>query len=150
MLEGEARGVERRAGERRERLAGSGYARRGRAGAAVEHVPGDRVADRGEVDPDLVGAPGVDPDAQQRGAVEALGVQELRASRPRGARVDIRLRWTGSRPIAAVISPLPRAGTPWTRARYSFSTLRPANWRTSARCVSSSLLPAALMPRSRR
>ena len=64
---------------------------------------------------------------------------EVRASRPRGARTDIFWRWTGSRPIGASISPAGRAGTPSTRARYSFSTVRPANCRTRARWVSSSL-----------
>ena len=56
----------------------------------------------------------------------ARSVRRLAAAR--GAR-DMRLRWTGSRPIGASTSPLARAGTPSTSARYSFSTVRPANWR---------------------
>ena len=47
-------------------------ARGGRAGATVERVARHRVADRGEVDADLVRAAAVDADAEQRGAVEAL------------------------------------------------------------------------------
>ena len=51
--EGEALGVEER----------SAHRQRWR-GAAVAGVADDRVADRGEVHPDLVGAPGLEPATQ--------------------------------------------------------------------------------------
>jgi len=56
---------------------------------------------------------------------------------PRGAYGHLR-RWTGSRPIGVAMVPALGAGMPRTRASYSFSTERPANWRARARWVSSS------------
>ena len=106
-------------------------ARRGRARAAVGRVARDRVADRGQVHADLVGAAGVDAHAQQRGAVEALR-RPVASCGPRGragrgstsscggpGRGRSRRR---SRPARAAA---PRARAPGTPSR----RVRPANWR---------------------
>ena len=72
------------------------------------------MADRGEVRADLVGAPGLEPDAQQRGARAALDRPRNGCTASRGRS----LRWTSrcgrarSRPIGASIVPLSASGRP--------------------------------------
>ena len=65
------------------------------------------MADGGQVDADLVRAPGVDADAQQRRAVERLRDRVATSAPPaRAARAaDIFLRCTGSRPMGASMVP---------------------------------------------
>ena len=48
---------------------------------AVRGVAGDREVDRGEMDPDLMGAAGLEPDAQQRMARQELHELEVRHRR---------------------------------------------------------------------
>ena len=111
------------------RCAGTGA--RGRAAARpVLAVAGERVPDRGEVGPDLVGAPGLEPRAHEREAAGKRSTSKcVRASRGLSVRVDMRVRRRASRPSGASIVPVRDSRRPVASARYSRTTSR----RRSAR-----------------
>ena len=104
----------------------------GSAEAAVSRVARHRVAEGGEVHPDLVGAARMDAHVQQRGAVEGFEHRPRTiAPRARGGPAPTSsCDRFGSRPMGASTVPCFARGTPRTRARYSFSTARPANCAT--------------------
>ena len=81
-----------------------------RTGAPVAGVAADRMADRRQVGADLVGAPGLQRDLQQRGARQRLDHLEVGARRRAAGRcsVDMTVRRRRSRPSGA--SMVPRAG----------------------------------------
>ena len=93
--------------------------------AAVARVRHQRLADRGEVRPDLVGAPRLEPHAHERERPEPLLYLEVRARVACAAAADGAP--LGSPEVAAqgrVDRPRARARAPWISARYSRSTCR--------------------------
>ena len=90
---------------------------------AVLGIAAHRVADRLQVHADLVGAPRVQAQAQQRGVPERALEREVGARLARAASppTAMRVRTRGSRPIGASIVPCAPAGgprrAPGTRAR---------------------------------
>ncbi len=83
-----------------------------------------------QVDADLVGAPRLQPQPQQRGALEGALEREVRARLARLAPpTAMRVRTRGSRPIGASIVPERAGGRPSTSARYSRSINRSAERR---------------------
>ena len=106
VLEGEAVGVEE--------LALEAVAR----GAAVGRVAGQRVADRGEVGADLVGAAGLQPRLQVGLPRQQLQhLKWVRAWREAAPETAIRWRWRAARPIGASIVPVREASRPPASAR---------------------------------
>ena len=84
----------------------------------IEDVAKDRQAEMGEVDPDLMGPPGLWVAFQEADPVlGAVQVQRVRAGLPAGSTVTVQpLRWlTLSRGASTV--PLSPSGTPRTRAQ---------------------------------
>ena len=99
------------------------------AGGAVLGVAGDGMADRAQVHADLMRAPGVELQAQQRVLGERTVELEVRAcvTCVRRCRSAMRVRTRASRPIGASIVPLRAGGRPCTSARYSRSISRRAS-----------------------
>src|SRR5437879_296 len=111
-LQAEAQGWKRRRRSRR-RPAGRprGYAAPGRD--PVHRVAGDRKADRGEVNADLMGPARLEPDAQERVPLEQLLELEVRHGGARRIRLE-----RVAEPVVAVAAdrrvdrPAPPAGGP--------------------------------------
>ena len=111
------------------------------AGRAVLRVAAHRVLDGGQVDPDLVGATGVQDHPQQRrarGACRSIS-KCVRASRGSSVSIDMSTRSWRWRPIGASIVPVRAGGRPSTSARYSRCSRCAASSALSARCTSSDL-----------
>ena len=126
---------------------------RARRAGAVDRVAGDGVADRIEVDPDLVRPAGHEVELEERPAGEALADavagdrrRARRARPPSGSGASGRAR---SAPRSA--RP-PRPRCPWTSARYVFLTRRALSWAISDAWAASFLatISRPLVSRSRR
>ena len=113
---------------------------------AVDRIAGDRMPDRGEMDPDLVGPTGDEVELEERPAVEPLADAVARRRRPAvgddGASL---VRSFGSRPIGASIRPTAAATDPATRARYVFLTRRALSWAMRL-CWAASCLATMMSP----
>ncbi len=142
MVEGQPPGVQQRAVDDRDRPLAPG--RRGPRRApptAVEGVADDRVAEVGQVDPDLVGPAGPREDRQQRRPARTADAPGSR-SRPRaGGRCAARCACgrSGRGRSAGRSVPPRRRTSPQTSVRYSFSTRWPLNWAVSERWARSFL-----------
>ena len=111
--------------------------------AAVGRVAHERMADRGEMCPDLVGAPGLEPRLDQRGPRERLDADEVRA---RGARTVGSRRDDGSPFAVAPEGRVDRAGPSRRLDRGRGRGTRAA----SAAAGSGPAAPCAPRPTSRR
>ena len=98
----------------------------------VHRIAGDGEVDRREMDADLVRPAGLEPDAQERVALEELLELEVRHRRARrvACRASGGARSCRSRPIGASIVPRRERGLPTTSARYSRVSAR----RRTSRC----------------
>ena len=88
-------------------------------GDAVDGVADDRQLDRRQVDADLVGAAGLEADAEERVARRGSRATSKCVIASRGVSVssEKRVGSSRSRPIGASILPLREAGRPRTSAR---------------------------------
>src|SRR5215203_3982384 len=89
---------------------------------AVGQVPDQRVPDRGQVHPDLVGAAGLQLDVEQAGRPERLQGVVVGDARP-AATANFQ-SWPGCRSIGASMVPRLGSGWPCTSAAYRLSTVR--------------------------
>ena len=102
--------------------------------AAVGAVAGERMADRGEVGPDLVRAAGLQPRADQRVAVEEALDLEVRAGLARRRpRTDMRVRSRASRPSGASIVPVRDSEPPAGQRQVLAHDLAPRGSAAAAR-----------------
>ena len=139
MLEHQPRGVQKRPVEMGDRAQVAGHAP---VDAAVERVADDRVADRAQVNADLVRAAGVDRDAARASApAEVLRAHDARdrfAAAPRALGRHL-LPVRPGRGRSARRCGGPPCTSPQTSAMYSFSTSRSWNCRASSSCAASCL-----------
>ena len=123
--------------------------------AAIVAVARQRMADRGEVGPDLVGAPGLEPHAHERVlAGEALDLEVgARLARPVGARGHARAVGARSRPSGASIVPVRDARLPGRERQVLAHDLAPRAAPPAARRWAGSPFATSISPdvsRSRR